>query len=130
VPKVLSIGGYLAAAVLIVLGIAVIVGGVVGRSYVQDEVQKENIVGSDDMTPDATQAALREGWVTETALTTALYTSYFAENVALFAIISASRCCSSASASLCSPFSRAGAQRRGRLHPAPRPDHGRRNHNT
>lgn len=40
-PKVLSIGGYLAAAVLIVLGIAVIVGGVVGRSYVQDEVQKE-----------------------------------------------------------------------------------------
>jgi hypothetical protein len=61
VPKVLSIGGYLAAAVLIVLGIAVIVGGVVGRSYVQDEVQKENIVGSDDMTPDATQAALREG---------------------------------------------------------------------
>jgi hypothetical protein len=49
--------------------------------------KRENIVGSDDMTPDATQAALREGWVTETALTTALYTSYFAENVALFAII-------------------------------------------
>jgi hypothetical protein len=61
VPKALSIGGYLAAAVLIVLGIAVIVVGVVGRGYVQDQVQKENIVGSDDMTPDATQAALREG---------------------------------------------------------------------
>jgi hypothetical protein len=61
VPKLFSIGGYLAAAVLIVLGIAVIVIGVVGRSYVQDQVQKENIVGSDDMTPDATQAALREG---------------------------------------------------------------------
>jgi len=29
----------------------------------------------------------RNIWVTETALTTALYTSYFAENVALFAII-------------------------------------------
>ena len=29
----------------------------------------------------------RDIWVTETALTTALYTSYFAENVALFAII-------------------------------------------
>jgi hypothetical protein len=29
----------------------------------------------------------REIWVTETALTTALYTSYFAETVALFAII-------------------------------------------
>lgn len=141
-PKVLSLGGYLAAAVLIVLGVAVIVVGVVGRSYVQDQVQKENIVGSDDMTPDATEAALqkagledvsvpscsvagedvetgkqakcfadymrihtleatggktyaempqdspeRDIWVTETALTTALYTSYFAENVALFAII-------------------------------------------
>jgi hypothetical protein len=142
VPKLFSIGGYLAAAVLIVLGIAVIVIGVVGRSYVQDQVQKENIVGSDDMTPDATEAALKEAglqnvstpscsvagedvetgkqakcfadymrihtleatggktyaempqdspqrdiWVTETALTSALYTSYFAENVALFAII-------------------------------------------
>jgi hypothetical protein len=29
----------------------------------------------------------RDIWVTETALTTALYTSYFAENVALFAIL-------------------------------------------
>ena len=141
-PKLLSLGGYLAAALLIVLGIAVIVVGVVGRSYVQDQVQKENIVGSDDMTPDATEAAIekaglqdvsapscsvagedvetgkqakcfadymrihtleatggktyaempqdspeRDIWVTETALTTALYTSYFAETVALFAII-------------------------------------------
>jgi hypothetical protein len=140
--KIFSIGGYLAAALLIVLGIALIVVGVVGRSYVQDQVQKENIVGSDDMTPDATEAAIEEAglqnvsapscsvagedvetgkeakcfadymrihtleatggktyaempqdspqrdiWVTETALTTALYTSYFAENVALFAII-------------------------------------------
>ena len=141
-PKLFSIGGFLAAAVLIVLGIAVIVVGVVGRSYVQDQVQKEKIVGSDDMTPDATEAAIqkaglkdvsapscsvagedvetgkeakcfadymrihtleatggktysqfaqddpkRDIWVTETALTTALYTSYFAENVALFAIL-------------------------------------------
>ena len=31
--------------------------------------------------------AARNIWVTETALTTALYTSYFGENVALFAII-------------------------------------------
>jgi uncharacterized membrane protein len=142
VPKLLSIGGYLAAAILIVLGIAVIVVGVVGRGYVQDQVQKENIVGSDDMTPDGIKPGIQEAglqdvsvpscsvagekvdtgkeakcfadymrihtleatggktyaempqdsperdiWVTETALTTALYTSYFAENVALFAII-------------------------------------------
>jgi cytoskeletal protein RodZ len=166
VPKVFSIGGYLAAALLIVLGIAIVVIGVVGRSYVQDQVKNEKIVGSDDMTPDATEAAIqkanlqdvsapscsvageevengkqakcfadymrihtlestggktyaemprfatddgkgtndpaqavkkpdgspqdnaqRDIWVTETALTTALYTSYFAENVALFSII-------------------------------------------
>ena len=141
-PKLFSIGGYLAATLIIVLGIAVIVVGVVGRGYVQDQVSQENIVGSDDMTPDATEAALQEAglqdvsvpscsvagkdvetgkdakcfadymrihtleatggktyaempqdseerdiWVTETALTTALYTSYFAESVALFAII-------------------------------------------
>jgi hypothetical protein len=140
--KVLSIGGYLAATVLIVLGIAVIVAGFVGRSYVQDQVSKEKIVGSDDMTPEGIQAGIqkaglkdvsvpscsvageevdtgkeakcfadymrihtleatggktyaqmpqdsseRDIWVTETALTTALYTSYFAESVALFAIL-------------------------------------------
>jgi uncharacterized membrane protein len=142
VPKLLSIGGFVAAAVLIVLGVALIVVGAVGRTYVQDQLAQEKIVGSDDMTPDATEAALQEAglqdvsvpsctvageevdtgkeakcfadymrihtlegtggktyaqlpqdspqrdlWVTETALTTALYTSYFAENVALFAII-------------------------------------------
>jgi hypothetical protein len=166
VPKLFSIGGFVAAAVLIVLGVALIVVGAVGRTYVQDQLAQEKIVGSDDMTPDATEAALQEAglqdvsvpsctvageevdtgkeakcfadymrihtlegtggqtyaqmprfatadgegtndpaeaqkgpdgspvnnaardiWVTETALTTALYTSYFAENVALFSII-------------------------------------------
>ena len=161
-PKLFSVGGFVAAAVLIVLGVALIVG----RTYVQDQLAQEKIVGSDDMTPDATEAALQEAglqdvsvpsctvageevdtgkeakcfadymrihtlegtggqtyaqmprfatadgegtndpaqaqkgpdgspvnnaardiWVTETALTTALYTSYFAENVALFSII-------------------------------------------
>jgi hypothetical protein len=166
VPKLFSVGGYLAAVVLIVLGVAGTVVGVVGRSYVQDQLSNEAIVGSDDMTPKATEAAIQEAglknvsapscsvageevdtgkeakcfadymrihtlestggktyaqmpqfatedgagtsdaaeaqknpdgspmsnparqiWVTETALTNALYTSYFAENVALFAII-------------------------------------------
>jgi len=142
VPKVLSIAGYLASTALIVLGLAVIVVGVVGRGYVQDQVAKENIVGSDDMSPEGIEPGIQEAglqdvsapscsvagekvdtgkeakcfadymrihtlestggktyaempqdspqrdiWVTETALTTALYTSYFAENVALFAII-------------------------------------------
>jgi hypothetical protein len=57
VPKVLSIGGYLAAAVLIVLGIAVIVVGFIGREYVQDQIAKENIVGSEDMTPELVAVA-------------------------------------------------------------------------
>ena len=56
-PKVLSIGGYLAAAVLIVLGIAVIVVGFIGREYVQDQIAKENIVGSEDMTPELVAVA-------------------------------------------------------------------------
>jgi hypothetical protein len=142
VSKVLSIGGYLAASVLIIVGIAVSVVGFVGREYVQDQVSNEKIVGSDDMTPEGIKPGIEEAgledvsapscsvageevdtgkeakcfadymrihtlegtggktyaqlpqdspqrdlWVTETALTTALYTSYFAENVALFAII-------------------------------------------
>jgi hypothetical protein len=149
-----------------VLGVGVTVVGPVGRSYVQDQLARDAIVGSADMTPakiepaikqaglegvsapscsvagekvdtgkeakcfadymrihtleatggktyaqmpqyatddgkgtnDASQAAknpdgspqsnaARNIWVTETALTTALYTSYFAENVALFSII-------------------------------------------
>jgi hypothetical protein len=166
VPKLFSIGGFVAAAVLIVLGLALVVVGAVGRTYVQDQLANEAIVGSDDMTPDTTEAAIQEAglqnvsapscsvageevdtgmeakcfadymrihtlegtggktyaqmprfatedgagtneadqaqknpdgspmsnparqiWVTETALTTALYTSYFAEGVSLFAII-------------------------------------------
>jgi hypothetical protein len=166
VSKFFSVGGYLAAAVLIVLGVGVIVVGIVGRSAVQDQLAQEQIVGSDDMTPAKTEPAIKEAglkdvsapscsvagekvdtgkeakcfadymrihtlegtggltyaqmpryatddgkgtnnadeaskgpggapqsngardiWVTETALTTALYTSYFAESVAFFAII-------------------------------------------
>jgi hypothetical protein len=60
VPKLLSVGGFAAAAVLIVLGLAVTVIGVVGRGYVQDQLAQEKIVGSDDMTPDATRAAVEE----------------------------------------------------------------------
>ena len=165
-PKFFSVGGYVAAAVLIVLGVGVIVVGAVGRSYVQDQLAREAIVGSDDMTPKTTEAAIQEAglqgvsaptcsvagekvdtgseakcfadymrihtleatggktyaqmprfatadgkgtndaaqaeknpdgtpqnnaardiWVNETALTNALYTSYFAEGVALFAML-------------------------------------------
>lgn len=164
--KVLEIGGFAAAAVLIAFGIGVIVIGVQGRSTVHTSLQQEHIVGSDDMTPaqikiDAAAAGLpsttslptvdvagqeidngtkarafasyirihaleasggltysqlprfetadgkgtsdaaaalqadgkpvanqaRATWVTATALSTALNTSYMAESLSLFAIV-------------------------------------------
>src|SRR3954447_23384632 len=61
--KALEIGGFVAAAVLIVFGVAAIVMGVNGRSTVQDSLKAEQIVGSADMTPalikkEATDAGL------------------------------------------------------------------------
>ena len=164
--KLFSVGGYIAATVLIVLGIGLVVVGVVGRGYVQDQLAKEQIVGSPDMTPKTTEAAIQKAgledvsapdcsvagkkvdtgaeakcfgdymrihtleatggatyaemprfatddgkgtndeaaatkgpdgapapnqarniWVNETALSNALYTSFFAEGVALFAVV-------------------------------------------
>ncbi len=158
-------GGVAASIVLIALGIGAIAVGISGRSDVANQLSKEAIVGTPDMTPaaisreaadaglknvslptcsvagqsidtgsearcfaqymrvhaleatggqtyaqmpryatadgkgtnDAAAALMRDGqpvsnaardiWVTETALTTALNTSYFAQSVALFAIV-------------------------------------------
>jgi hypothetical protein len=158
-------GGVAASIVLIALGIGAIVVGANGRSEVNNDVKREAIVGTPDMTPaaiareakaagltnvdlptcsvagqaidsgdrakcfasymrihaleatggqtysqmpryatadgkgtnDAASALTRNGqpvdnparnvWVTETALSTALNTSYFAQSVALFSII-------------------------------------------
>jgi hypothetical protein len=158
-------GGVAASIVLIALGIGAIVIGATGRADVGDQLAKEAIVGTPDMTPaaikreaadaglknvslptcsvagqavdtgsearcfaeymrvhaleatggktyaqmprfatadgvgtnDESQALMRDGrpvsnaareiWVTETALSTALNTSYFAQSVALFAIV-------------------------------------------
>ena len=48
--KALEIGGFVAAAVLIVFGVASIVMGVNGRSTVNSSLSHEYIVGSPDMT--------------------------------------------------------------------------------
>jgi F0F1-type ATP synthase membrane subunit c/vacuolar-type H+-ATPase subunit K len=164
--KVLTIGGFVAAAVLIAFGIGAIVMGVNGRNTVQNSLRQEFIVGSPDMTPalikaEASKAGLpatislptvsvagktidngakarafasymrihaleasggltysqmprfasqdgkgtndpakalqvngrpvdnaaRNLWVTETALSTALNTSYMAESLSLFGIV-------------------------------------------
>ena len=165
--KMWKYGGLIAATILIAFGITSIVVGVNGRDTVRSNLDKELIVGTPDMTPqaiakeakaaglknvslptksvagqtidtgarartfaeymrihalEATQGktyaqmprfatadgkgtndekaalknpksgapvsnAARDIWVTETALTTALNTSYFAENVAMFSIV-------------------------------------------
>jgi len=54
--KVLKIGGLISGAVLIVFGVVVIVLAINGRSTVQDELKKQQIVGTPDMTPTAIKA--------------------------------------------------------------------------
>jgi hypothetical protein len=165
--KIWKYGGFVAATILIAFGITSIVVGANGRDTVRSNLNKELIVGTPDMTPqaiakeakaaglknvslptksvagqtidtgaeartfaeymrvhalEATQGktyaqmprfatadgkgtndekaalkdpksgapvsnAARDIWVTETALSTALNTSYFAENVAMFSIV-------------------------------------------
>ena len=137
-------GGVIASIILILVGVASVVVGAVGRSEVQRNLERENIVGTPDSrlagqkittgseakefaevirkhtleitggqtysempryldaqgqpTNDQNLAAKdpktgkvvdnpkRQIWVTATALTTALNTSYFAERVALFSV--------------------------------------------
>jgi hypothetical protein len=165
--KFFEYAGVAASVILIAFGIGAVVAGSAGRSTVRDNLAKEQIVGTPDMTPKAIAAeakaaglknvdlptcsvageavnngssarcfasymrvhaleatggqvysemgqytgtdgkptdnvkaaaidpktkkpvanAARNVWVTETALSTALNTGYFAENVALFSII-------------------------------------------
>ena len=62
--KLFSVGGYVAAAVLIVLGLGLAIAGFVGSGYVNDALADEQIVGSPDMTPDAISAAIKESGLT------------------------------------------------------------------
>ncbi len=65
--KLFAAGGIAASAVLIVFGIATMVVAVTGRSDVREAVQREQIVGTPDMTPDATEAALAKAGLTDVA---------------------------------------------------------------
>ena len=60
-----QLGGYAASVILVVLGIGMIVAGAIGRSDVQDRLQQERIVGTPDMTPDATSAAVEKAGLTD-----------------------------------------------------------------
>jgi len=58
------LGGVAAGVILIVLGIGAIVVGANGRSDVRDRLADEQIVGTPDMTPDATETAVEEAGLT------------------------------------------------------------------
>jgi uncharacterized iron-regulated membrane protein len=60
VRKGLEIGGIVAAVVLIAFGVVSIVLGLDGRDTVTTSLERENIVGSPDMTPDAIAAEAKE----------------------------------------------------------------------
>ena len=59
------LGGLAAGVILIILGIGEIVVGASGRSEVNDRIADEQIVGTPDMTPDATEAAVKEAGLTD-----------------------------------------------------------------
>jgi hypothetical protein len=61
--KVLEIGGFVAAAVLIVFGITAIVLGVNGRQTVADNLTYQYIVGTPDMTPSAIKAEAQKAGI-------------------------------------------------------------------
>jgi hypothetical protein len=58
--KGLEIGGIVAAVVLIAFGVVSIVLGASGRDTVTTELNRQNIVGSPDMTPSAISAEAKE----------------------------------------------------------------------
>jgi hypothetical protein len=58
--KALEYGGMLAGVVLIAFGIGALVMSFNARSTVQDELSREHIVGSDDMSPSGIQPGIDE----------------------------------------------------------------------
>jgi hypothetical protein len=64
--KLFEIGGVLAAIVLIAFGVGALLLGIDGRNTVQDTLKAEQIVGSDDMTPEAIAADAKEAGLPST----------------------------------------------------------------
>ena len=61
--KALEIGGFVAAAVLIVFGVIAIVMGVNGRNTVNNSLSHEYIVGSSDMSPSAIKTEAKQAGI-------------------------------------------------------------------
>jgi hypothetical protein len=64
--KVLEIGGFIAAIVLICFGVASIVMGVNARNTVQTSLKQEQIVGTPDMTPSLMKAEIKQAGLPDT----------------------------------------------------------------
>ena len=62
--KWFEIGGIAAGVVLILFGLGALVLSVNGRSDVQSAIKQEQIVGTPDMTPELTSAAVEEAGLT------------------------------------------------------------------
>ena len=58
--RILELGGIAAGVVMVALGIVALVLGVNARNTVGDELKRESIVGSPDMTPAETEKAVQE----------------------------------------------------------------------
>jgi len=69
--KLLEIGGFVAAAVLIAFGIGAIVMGIQGRETVRDSLKTEQIVGTPDMTPATIAAEAKQAGLSGVDLPTA-----------------------------------------------------------
>jgi hypothetical protein len=67
--KSFEIGGFIAAAMLIVFGIGAIVMGVNARSTVNSSLSQEQIVGTPDMTPTAIKAEAKQAGLNVADLT-------------------------------------------------------------
>lgn len=61
--KLYVYAGIAASVIMIVIGIGSIAVGASGRSEVRDKIKDENIVGTPDMNPDETRAAVEEAGI-------------------------------------------------------------------
>jgi hypothetical protein len=66
--KIFEYGGVIAGVILIAFGIGALAMSIDARGTVADEVERENIVGTPDMNPADTEAALAEAGLTNVAV--------------------------------------------------------------
>ena len=62
--KLLRLGGYAAGVILIVFGIATIAVGIAAKNTVEDQLSREKIVGSPDMSPEGIASGIEEANLT------------------------------------------------------------------